>query len=76
VLFGFRQSYDCMWVSTYGSAGGNKFRDIESSLAKLKLRHECLAPPETFPKLHLCDTGVLPGLHKQFDHSLVEIRTK
>lgn len=62
--------------------GANRSRDckelgnVQSPLAEFELGHECLALPETLPKFYLRDACVLPSLHEQFDHSLIEIRSK
>lgn len=64
---------DLAWVNTYCSADLNEFRDIESPFPKLELRYERLPLSEPFAKLHLGYARIFPSLHKQFDHSLIEV---
>ena len=59
-----------------GPTDNDELRHVESSFPEFEFRHESLTLPETFPEFHLRDAGVLPSLHEQFDHSLVEIRSK
>lgn len=63
-------------ISAYSPTDGHEFRNVESSFPKLEFRHKCLTLSEAFPKLYLRDAGVLASLHKQFDHSLIEVGTK
>ena len=76
MVVGFRASDYVVWISAYCPANGDKFRNVEAAFAELEFRYECLPPAEALSKLHLGDSGVLPSLHEQFDHSLVEIRSK
>lgn len=71
-----RRFNDFTRINSNRPANGDKLCDVKPPLAELEFRHERLTLPETLPKLHLRDAGVLASLHKQFNHSLIEIGAK
>lgn len=65
-----------MWVDANRSCYRHELGRIESPFAEFELRHERLPLANAFAELGLGDASVLASLHKQLNHSLVEIGSK
>ena len=63
-------------ISTNCAAYDYEFRNVETALPQLELRHEGLALPDAPPQFSLRNTGVLASLHQQLDHSQIKVGTK
>lgn len=76
MLVGFCTSDDLIGISAYHSADSDKLRNIESPFPEFEFGHKGLSLPDPLPQFRLRDASVLPSLHKQLDHSQVEIGSK
>ena len=72
----FCASHYLVRVSANRSRNHHEFCHVEATFAYLEFRHEGLTLPDALPQFSLRNTRVLASLHKQLDHSQVEIGTK
>lgn len=65
-----------MGIGANRSRYGDELGHVEPALTQFKLRHERLALTDAFSQLSLGDASIFASLHKQLDHSLVEVGSK